>query len=223
MPPKLKVLHETWPLILIFLLCGLTFAVDVFTPAGAIPITDPWLLVPAEVSAAAKGLLAGSVDAASLRTLSTLLSHAFLHGGIEHIVLNLIFIWIFGVLVLRELGIRWFFLTFILTAITGGIGQTLLDPESIIPVLGASGALMGLEGIYLGMALRWRLPNPDVWPIARPVPQERLMLLAVFGIILDLFGIVGQEGGIAFGAHIGGFLGGLFLGTLLIPRPRNAR
>ena len=81
---------------------------------------------------------------------------------------------------------------------------------------------MGLEGIYLGMAIRWRLPNPDVWPIAHPITQERLMIFAALGIFMDLSGILSDSQGIAYGAHLGGFVGGILLGTTLIPRPEHA-
>jgi membrane associated rhomboid family serine protease len=183
---------------------------------------DSFMMVPAEVNASWQALLAGNLEWESLKGLTSLLTYAFLHANMEHIALNLIFIWVFGSLVFRELGAVWFFIAFILTAITGGIGQVLLNPQSMTPTLGASGALMGLEGLYFGMALRWRLPNPDVWPIAEPIPQERLMIFAGLGIMLDISGIVGSSVGIAYGAHIGGFIGGLILGITLIPRPKHA-
>lgn len=180
-------------------------------------------MIPSEVTSSWQALLSDGLDWGQFGSLSTLLSYAFLHADTEHIAMNLVFIWVFGSLVLRELGAVWFFITFVLTAITGGIGQVLLDPSSTIPTLGASGALMGLEGIYLGMALRWRLPNPDVWPIAHPVPQERLVIFAILGILMDISGILGNDSGIAFGAHVGGFIGGVILGTTFIPQPRHAK
>jgi len=222
MSPRSRFLNDAWPLLLIFLVCGLFFVADKATGHDGVAVTDPLMMVPVEVSAAGQALLAGDVDGASLHALGTTFTYALLHADVAHILMNMVFIWMFGTLVLRELGPVWFFLIFIVTAITGGIGQVLLDPDSPIPTLGASGALLGLEGAYLGMALRWRLPDPDVWPISQPIPPERLIIFAAIGVAADISGIVGQAGGIAFGAHLGGFIGGALIATTVIPRPRNA-
>jgi membrane associated rhomboid family serine protease len=89
-----------------------------------------------------------------------------------------------------------------------------------VPMLGASGALMGFQGAYLGLATRWTLPDPHVWPIARPIPPSRLALLAVIGVGFDYFAIMNQQDtGIAYGAHVGGFTTGLLLAALAAPRP----
>ncbi|MGB0371619.1 MAG: rhomboid family intramembrane serine protease [Opitutales bacterium] len=219
----LKFLRTYWPLAIIFAVCILAFLVDLVAFAQDIWISQNLLMVPHKISGAWENLLAGNLGWGSLSPLSTLVSYAFFHADFGHIFWNLLFIWIFGSLVLRELGAVWFFICYFLAAIAGGLAQTLLDPQSTIPTLGASGALMGLEGIYFGMAMRWRLPNPDVWPIAEPIPQERLMILAGFGILMDISGVIGQSGNIAYGAHIGGFICGMFLATVVIPRPRNAQ
>jgi len=217
-----KFLREYWPLAVIFAAAAFSFAVDLILQAQGSYWMGRFMMVPAEVSSGWQALLSGSFEWELLRPLTTLLSYALLHANIEHIFFNLLFIWVFGSLVFRELGAAWFFTAFILTAITGGIGQVLLNPQSMTPVLGASGALLGLEGVYFGMALRWRLPKADVWPIAEPIAQERLMVFAALGVIVDVTGIVGSEVGIAFGAHLGGFVGGILLGTTLIPRPKHA-
>lgn len=222
MPALTRFLRDYWPLAVVFIATTLGFTLSLLTEAQDNYWMDRFLMVPAEVKASWQALLAGNFEWESLKALTTLLSHAFLHADGEHILLNLIFIWVFGSLVFRELGALWFFIIFIVTAITGGIGQVILDPQSVIPVLGASGALMGLEGAYFGMATRWRLPKADVWPISEPVTQERLMVFAALGIIMDVSGIAGNEAGIAFGAHIGGFIGGIALGISLIPIPKHA-
>jgi len=209
-------------LAVVFGVCVLAFVLDTFFASQGSYWMDRFLMVPVEVSSSWQSLLAGSFEWERLQALTTLLSYAFLHADVGHISMNLLFIWVFGVLVLRELGAVWFFVIFVVTAITGGIGQVLLEPQSMIPTLGASGALLGLEGAYFGMALRWRLPKPDVWPIAEPIAQERLMIFAVLGIVMDVGGIIGSGVGVAYGAHIGGFIGGIALGTTLIPRPKHA-
>lgn len=223
MPAILRLFKEFWPIAIIFSICIVIFAFDVFTRASGIPFSAPYMMFPGYVTEAWDHVLAGTFSKNDGRALFSLVTYAFLHGNFSHIFFNLLFIWIFGSLVLRELGTIWFFIAYFITAIAGGIGQTLLEPDSLIPTLGASGALMGLEGVYFGMALRWRLPKPDVWPIAEPIPQERLMIFAGFGVLVDISGLIGSTENIAYGAHLGGFIAGFFLSTVLIPRPKNAQ
>lgn len=218
----LHTLRIYWPIVIVFAVCILVFALDTVLTGQGNDSMIRFVMVPADVNAAWQALLADGFHAGLLKALGTLLSYAFLHANAEHIVMNLVFIWVFGSLVLRELGALWFFIIFVVTAITGGIGHTLVDPNSMIPTLGASGALLGLEGVYFAMAMRWRLPNPDVWPISHPIAQERLMAFASLGIFLDISGLLNNDCGIAFGAHIGGFVGGFILGTTVIPRAKQA-
>ncbi|MGB0744081.1 MAG: rhomboid family intramembrane serine protease [Opitutales bacterium] len=223
MPSYNRFLKDFWPVVTIFVICGAFFAVDLATREGWHSATDPLMMVPAEVYAAWQAVLEGELNGERAFTLATTLTHALLHADGEHLLMNMLLIWVFGSLVLQELGAVWFFAIFIVTALTGGIGQVLLDPNSPIPALGASGALMGLEGVYLGMALRWRLPDPDVWPIAEPIPPGRLILLAVVGLAMDVSGILSDAPGIAYGAHLGGFVGGSLIATTIIPKPRQAK
>jgi membrane associated rhomboid family serine protease len=83
---------------------------------------------------------------------------------------------------------------------------------------------MGFEGAYLGLAARWHLPDPHIWPIARPVPPSRLALVGGIGVAMDYYSLMsGSEDHIAYGAHIGGFTTGLLLAALAMPKPRLAR
>lgn len=177
------------------------------------------MLVPAEVMAAGKDLREGEFD---LRPLSTLVSHAFLHGDFGHLGMNMLMLWIFAALAAELIGQRWMLMVFFFTAICGGLCHTFLNPEETIPMLGASGAVMGFEGLYLGMAVRWQLPDPHIWPMARPIPPGQLALLGIMGLIFDLSGFVSGIENIAYGAHLGGFIGGLVLGAVIVPKPRLA-
>jgi len=204
------------------MICVTVFALDTILTWRGNNLMIHFVMIPAEVYMTWEELIAEGFYSYQLKPFSTLLSYAFLHANAEHITSNLIFIWVFGSLVQRELGAVWFFIILVITAITGAIGHIVVKPDSLIPTLGASGALLGLEGVYFAMALRWRLPNPDVWPISHPVSQERLMAFAALGIFLDISGVLSDAQGIAFGAHIGGFIGGFILGTTVIPRPRHS-
>jgi len=182
------------------------------------------MVVPQQVVESWRHLRGGTVSAADWREFGTLLSYAFLHGNIEHVFYNMLYLWIFGALVAELAGHWWMVAIFLFTAATGGICHAALNANEIIPMLGASGAVMGFEGAYLGMAVRWRLPDPHVWPIARPVEPARLAILAVVGVAFDYYALLGPGAdGIAYGAHIGGFIGGLFLTSFVMPKPRMAQ
>ena len=93
--------------------------------------------------------------------------------------------------------------------------QVCLNQHSDIPIIGASGAVCGLEGVYLTLALRWPLRWPDVWPIAHPIPPLQLGLFAALGAALDIYSLTSGAERIAYGAHVGGFLSGLVIATVI--------
>ena len=179
------------------------------------------MAVPAEVVRSWRHLLAGEAGGKDALELLTLVSCAFLHGDFEHVLFNMLWVWMFGALLVELLGWRWMLGIFLATAVSGSVAHIALNHEKFIPMLGASGALMGFEGAYLGLAVRWPLPNPHIWPMARPVSPGTLGLLAVVGVAIDYTSLMGgREEGIAYGAHIGGFTGGLLIAALLAPRPK---
>lgn len=189
---------------------------------GAIWYMD-LMAVPAKIVAAWNHLREGDAGSADWRTFGTLLSCVFLHGDLEHVLFNMLYLWIFAGLVSELLGWRWMIAVFLVTAFAGSVTHTAMNHESFIPCLGASGAVMGFEGAYLGLATRWHLPDPHIWPISRPIPPGNLALVAVFGVCLDYYAIMdGTQAGIAYGAHVGGFTMGLFITALAAPKPRLA-
>lgn len=181
------------------------------------------MAVPGEIAAAWQNLLAGKASPSDWQELSTLLTAAFMHGSWEHILYNMLFLWMFAGLIGELMGWRWMAAIFLLTAIAGSVGDVLLRAGSPIPALGASGAVMGFEGAYLGLAVRWKLPQPHIWPIAHAIAPARLGILAIVGFVLDITGVLGGQSGIAHGAHLGGFLMGLFLTSFVAPRPQTVR
>lgn len=179
----------------------------------------PFMAVPGEVTDAWNAIRAGDYSSGSAFEMFTLLSHAFLHGGADHLLGNMIFLWIFAALAAELLGHRWMFVVFIVTALCGGICHVALNAGEYTPMLGASGAVMGFEGLYLGMAVRWHLPDPHVWPMARPIPPGQLAMLGVLGLGMDFMGFMGGSLGVAYGAHLGGFIGGIVMGGAIVPKP----
>lgn len=181
----------------------------------------PWMAVPGKVVESWHHLRGGTAGPADWQTFSTLVSYAFLHGSIEHVAGNMLFLWIFGALLVELIGWRWMLAVFLVTAFGASSTYAALNPGHFGPMLGASGAVMGFEGAYLGMAFRWHLPNPQVWPMARPILPEQLALVAVIGVAIDYYSIISRlDSNVAYGAHVGGFTVGLMLGALVLPRPR---
>jgi membrane associated rhomboid family serine protease len=213
---KFSILRTQGPLLALILVISFCFLLQLLLgPLAYFRL----MAIPTDVVASWESLRSGSFQP---RPLGTLFSYAFLHGSVGHLFGNMVFLWIFGALAAELLGQRWMLFTFVFTAICGGILHVALNPTDAIPMLGASGAVMGFEGLYLGMAVRWRLPDPHVWPIARPVTPSRLVILAVVGLLIDFTEFLSGGVGVAYGAHLGGFIGGMLLGAAIVPMPRVA-
>lgn len=170
--------------------------------------------IPALVTGVWEQAGGGSVLAAGWRLL-TLVTALFMHADAGHFGNNMLFFWAFGSLAVEHLG-RWQAVAlFLVCGVCGNLAQILLNPASPIPIIGASGAVSGLEGVYLGLAVFWHLPWPDVWPLARPIHPLQLAAFAVLGAVVDMVSVMGPRQGIAFGAHLGGFVTGLVVARLV--------
>ncbi len=180
------------------------------------------MLFPTDVVSAWNTLREGDYGNVPWAEFGTLFTAAMLHGSPEHIIGNMIFLWIFGALAAELLGQRCMLFVFVFTAITGNLCHLMLNPDEFIPALGASGAVMGFEGLYLGMSVRWHLPTPHVWPMSRPIAPSQLALVGIIGLVFDLMGYTSGHTGVAYGAHLGGFIGGLLLGSFFVRMPRHA-
>ncbi len=175
--------------------------------AGAIPLT---------IADATRELVSGNLNLAAGRQISRLFTAIFVHGDPQHLVYNMVFLWTFGFLTSQILGQWWALVIFVLCGIAGNILQVCLNLNSPVPIIGASGAISGFAGTYLGLALRWQLPWPDVWPIAHPIPPMQLGVFAVLGFIGDVYLLANHaQHHIAYGAHVGGFLCGFAIATLI--------
>jgi len=143
----------------------------------------------------------------------------FLHGGWLHIIGNMWYLWIFGDNVEDRLGHSKFLLFYITCGVTASLAHVLFNPHSIVPVVGASGAIAGVLGAYL-----------IIFPFARIVTAVPIFffftlieipaaILLFFWFILQFFSGAlsiaatphGGSGGVAWWAHIGGFLSGMIL------------
>jgi rhomboid family protein len=172
-------------------------------------------VVPSIIVPAARAIADGELSISTVRPLLRLVTALLLHGDIEHLLLNMVFLWAFGYLTSQLLGQWRALVLFVVCGVCGNIAQIWLNPESPIPIIGASGAVCGFEGIYFGLALRWQLPWPDVWPIAHPIPPLQLGAFALVGFLADVYFLANQARQIAFAAHAGGFLSGLAIAALV--------
>jgi membrane associated rhomboid family serine protease len=179
-----------------------------------------WMMRPFEVVTAWRSLMDGDHSGETLQSLFKTVSYAFLHANLSHLAGNAVFLWVFGVVVCELCGWRWLVGAFLLTSIGGAMGQIVLDSDSRIATLGASGGLLGLEGFYFGLAFQRPRPEVEVWPLARPVNSTELAAAGAIGVMLDLFGVLGPASGVAYGAHLGGFVSGILLS---VPAERLTR
>lgn len=139
------------------------------------------------------------------------LSYGFLHGGLWHLVFNMVTLWSLGLPVLERVGPRGFLLLYTASLLGGALGFALLA-STLAPMVGASGALFGLAGGLLAWAYIDRFTLQEVlWPIARTAG-----LLLALNIVMWW----ALDGQLAWETHLGGFITG-WLGAMLIdPRPR---
>lgn len=206
----------------ILVLIGISTAIFAVELGSAVPWAMEWGAVPLFITQAWNQVLAGELGWGAgwgaIHAFLTLITAVFLHGDAEHLLYNMVFLWIFGSLCAELLGYTRTFLLFFFLGACGNIAQTLLNPGSPIPIVGASGAILGFEGLYLGLAMVWTLRWPDVWPLARPIPPMQLGLFAIIGVVFDAFSLMNHAQGVAYGAHLGGFLTGLFMARLITLR-----
>ncbi len=144
----------------------------------------------------------------------TIFTSMFLHAGWMHLIGNMLYLWIFGDNVEDAMGHGRFLVFYLLSGVFAVLAQALPDPNSTIPMIGASGAISGVLGAYLLMFPHARVLV--VIPFGFYLHTTRIPagLVLAFWFLLQLFSSAtssGQQGGVAFGAHIGGFIAGMLL------------
>ena len=132
-----------------------------------------------------------------------LATYIFLHGGITHILFNLLALWMFGGELESLWGSRKFLRYFLFCGIGAGICTVILTPYQFIPVIGASGAIYGIL-----LAFGWLFPNRLIYIyFLFPIPAKYMVI--IFGLIELFSSMQGTGGGIAHLTHLGGLLFGL--------------
>jgi membrane associated rhomboid family serine protease len=141
----------------------------------------------------------------------TLLSSMFMHGGWMHILGNMLYLWIFGDQIEDVLGHFKFLAFYLLCGLAAAFAQIGYHPDSVIPTLGASGVIAGVLGAYL---IKYPTNRVRVL-VLRFITHMPAAVVLGFWIVLQVFSQVSttaaRGGGVAYMAHIGGFLAGAVL------------
>ncbi|MBO9541814.1 rhomboid family intramembrane serine protease [bacterium] len=207
----------------------LAFLYELGIGANITPFLQHWAVIPRELTLEWPHLLQGQLRPAIWLSVLTAM---FLHGGWLHLGGNMLFLWIFGDNVEDRLGRVGFLLFYLASGVAATALQVYLNPMSRVPTLGASGAIAGVLGAY--MVLYPRAQVLTLLPLGLLSTTFRVpalfYLLLWFGL-QAVQGVVSLEtgradtGGVAWWAHVGGFILGILVGALLRlghrPPPRN--
>jgi membrane associated rhomboid family serine protease len=155
----------------------------------------------------------------------------FMHGGWGHILGNMLYLWIFGDNVEDRVGHGRFVAFYLLCGVAAALAQTFINPDSRIPMVGASGAIAGVLGAYIVMFPRSRvltlIPLFIIWEVIEIPAAIVLGLWFVLQLVSGVGSLAsttsdGGGGGVAFWAHIAGFVTGMGL-ILVFRRPERQR
>ena len=177
-----------------------------------------WAIVPAELTASFRGEAINPIG-----EWVTLISSQFLHGGFAHLGGNMLYLWIFGNNIEDQLGHGRFIVFYLACGALAGLAQWIFSPESVVPTLGASGAIAGVMGAYI-----IRFPKAQIltllplFIIFTTVRIPAVFFLGFWFVQQAFYGVASLganadmgAGGIAYWAHAGGFVFGVVLGPLL--------
>jgi membrane associated rhomboid family serine protease len=160
--------------------------------------------------------------------LRTFVTCMFLHAGLMHLLGNLLYLWIFGDNVEDRLGHVRFLLFYLLCGVGASVAHIAFNPNSPVPVVGASGAIAGVLGAYLLAFPRASVDTLVVLGIFITILRLPAFIVLGFWFVLQYLGglqsmrMANMAGGVAWWAHVGGFV----LGMLLLPifqKPQEKR
>jgi membrane associated rhomboid family serine protease len=200
--------------ILLFLCVGIQLLALLMGPAFDASLALRFGLIPARLTGEVVGLDAGAAP------MLTLFTYIFLHAGILHLAMNMVFLAWVGRHVEWLLGPWHMLFLFLLSGIAGGVLQVASDPASLIPVVGASGAVSGVFATYALLFARQGEAPVNLFGLRLSGETVQALRYAALWIGLQLLVAVafnlpgaGPGGGIAIWTHIGGFIVGLVYGA----------
>ena len=167
-------------------------------------------------------LIPSLVDLNNLESLKPFITSQFLHAGFIHIGSNMLFLWVFGDNVEERLGFLFFPFFYLAAGVVAGLAQFILMPDSNIPMLGASGAVAGVLGAYFALfphhSVKTLIPVfgfPAVVEISASVMLIYWFFTQLFAGAASLAIDTSSTGGVAFFAHIGGFVTGWVVAKII--------
>ena len=142
--------------------------------------------------------------------LATLVTSMFLHGGFMHLLGNMLYLWVFGDNVEDSMGHFRFLAFYLICGVLASLAQVVAEPGSTTPTIGASGAVSGVLGAYLMLHPKAKVLIP-IWIIPIYVPAFILLLIWIGMQFFSAWSGGPAGGGVAWWAHIGGFVAGAIL------------
>ena len=218
---QLKPAYVTWSLLILNVI---VFLVQQSDPA----FTNGYSAVPAEITGGVDIVEPVPVEVAPGNVIAiphspgpspiylTLLSSMFMHAGIMHLAGNMLFLWIFGDNVEHRFGHLPFLIFYLASGLAASVAHIVGDPNSIVPSLGASGAISGVMGAYLVLFPRNMVYSLFFFRIIR-IPAFIVIGIWAVGQFISGYASmsqVTQTGGVAYLAHIGGFVAGVVAGLI---------
>jgi membrane associated rhomboid family serine protease len=161
----------------------------------------------------------------------TLLTSMFLHGGLLHCAGNMLYLWIFGDNVEDRFGHGRFLAFYLLCGTVAALAQTIMSPDSVVPMVGASGAIAGVMGAYIVMYPHSRIVTLlPIFIFIQLIEVPAIFFLGIWFLMQFLSGVGSiataasrqPAGGVAFWAHIAGFVAGA-AGVFVFRRPERQR
>ena len=206
------------------------FVYELSIGARVAAFVERFALVPAAVT---RALGSGTHrNVATLAPLMTTVTSMFVHGGFWHIAGNMLYLFIFGAAVEYRMGAARYLIFYCAAGIAAALATVWIAPESSVPVIGASGAIAGVLGAYFILYPRGRiLTILPIFVFIQFIEIPAVIYLFVW-FVVQLYAGVQQSGraaamgGVAWWAHVGGFMFGIALGPMLAinrPRRRGAR
>ena len=148
------------------------------------------------------------MDLYAVPAVITIFSSMFMHGGFMHIIVNMLYMWIFADNIEDDLGPTKFFIFYLLSGVGAAMTQVLVDVHSQVPMVGASGAIGGVLGAYLINHPKARVLVLIPFGFFSQLIKIRALYVLGFWFILQF---ISSGGGVAYAAHIGGFVSGMIL------------
>jgi membrane associated rhomboid family serine protease len=160
---------------------------------------------------------------------ANVLTSMFLHGGWLHFLGNMLYLWIFGDNVEDRMGRGWFLAFYLLCGTAAALGQAAIQPYSMVPMIGASGAIAGVMGAYFVLFPHSRVLTAVLIIFYLDIIEIPAIFFLGIWFLMQFFSGVGSlgadaaAGGVAFWAHVGGFMVGALLGLLWRLSEENER